>query len=86
MENILKKIAKLYFTINKSMNYFVTNVVLRDLDKEVRNFKKRYKYDPSEADINDLRKNIVMRFGIKYFALVLVAFYLIKYVFLERLL
>jgi|GEM_PF-2430877 len=69
---MLKNIAKLYFYLEKKMNHYLNTVIQKEVEKAKRNFEKQYKMQPTDDEIKEMRKNIVMSKAVFYFLILVI--------------
>lgn len=80
MKNKLKQYAKTFIQYQDKLNtYLNEKVIKQQLEKEVRNFFLKHKVDPNEKEINEMRKNIVMKKGLRVFAVIFICFGLLVF-------
>ncbi|HZH61504.1 MAG TPA: hypothetical protein VEY70_18435 [Metabacillus sp.] len=72
MKTMLKNIAKLYFYLEKKMNHYLNTVIQKEVEKAKRNFEKQYKMQPTDDEIKEMRKNIVMSKAVFYFLILVI--------------
>lgn len=60
----LKKFAESYFRLSKKGNDFLERVSKKEVEKQKRAFFINYKIEPTEEEINEFKKNAIMRKGI----------------------
>lgn len=80
--NILKKIGEFYLFIVKKWGFFLNKKILNDelIKKEKRNFEKRYRIEPNDDDIKEIKRIIVMRKGLLTFLIFMLVMFCIKMV------
>lgn len=67
-----KAFSKSYFKLRNWIKEHFDKFVEKELKKEKRAFFKKYKVEPDEEDIAELKKEIVMRYGVIFFVIILV--------------
>jgi len=72
LKTMLKNIAKLYFYLEKKMNHYLNTVIQKEVEKAKRNFEKQYKMQPTDDEIKEMRKNIVMSKAVFYFLILVI--------------
>ena len=71
---MLKKIGFTYLFINKKMNHFRDKVIQNEIEKEKRKFFKRYLIDPTENEINEMKKSIILKKSLPILLLLIFSF------------
>jgi hypothetical protein len=71
MQRLGKNIADLYFFTSKKVNQYIEKITQKELEKEKRNFYKKYKMNPTDEEIQEIKKNIVMRKGIYLYGIII---------------
>lgn len=73
----MKKIADIYFSLEKKGNQFLDEkLVKKDIEKMTRDYYKEYKLDPTESEVKEFKKKIIMKKGLYAFSVMLLTIFL----------
>ncbi|MEB6550211.1 hypothetical protein MXL46_14035 [Heyndrickxia sporothermodurans] len=67
MSDFLKKVADFYINTNKKTVNFREQLISKDLEKEKLNFLEKYKKEPNESQVLEIKKQIMLRKGLTTF-------------------
>lgn len=70
MNNKLQTFSKKYFEFRKMIEIKFDQLIEKSLEKEKRNFYKKYGVEPKEEDIQEIKKEIVMQKGFVWFVVI----------------
>lgn len=76
MNELGRTFSKKYFMFTKKIREsFEKNIVNKNLEKEISQFYKKYGVAPRETEIEQIKKEIVMKQGLSIFVVFLLIFY-----------
>lgn len=79
LKKVLKKIAEFYHVLDKKRDHFLHKVILNEkiIEHEKSMFYKKYKVEPTEREVNFIKKEIVKRKILEIYALIIFAIFMI---------
>jgi hypothetical protein len=73
----LRKIVDIYFTLEKKGNQFLDEkLVKNDIQKMTRDYYKEYKLEPTESEVKEFKKKIIMKKGLYAFSIMILTIFL----------
>ncbi|MBU8732521.1 hypothetical protein KM915_20955 [Cytobacillus oceanisediminis] len=78
--NNLKSVLDTFYKLQKKMNHLLEEKVVQPrLEIEKRNYYKKYKLDPVDFEVKEMKKNIVMGKALQVFSIIMIGLLLVVF-------